>query len=115
MASKPKVQPFYMSIIIDMFDELVLHRKVCILSFIELLTWIKGRFDCIWKAWMVNEVDWGPTPSVPNVLHQATTSIWNQGNKESKSNMFWEFNSDCRRVQPCDVCHDFIRTPIGAF
>ena len=52
-----KVQPFYMRLIIDAFDELVLHHKMCIFSLSELLTWIKGRFDCIWKAWKVNEVD----------------------------------------------------------
>ena len=63
--SIPKVQPFYMRLIIDAFDELVLHHKMCSFSFLELLTWIKGRFDCIWKAWKVNEVDWGPNPSIP--------------------------------------------------
>jgi hypothetical protein len=66
--SIPKVQPFYMRLIIDAFDELMLHHDVCSFSFSELLTWIKGRFDCIWKAWKVNEVDWGPNPSIPNVL-----------------------------------------------
>ena len=66
--SIPKVQPFYMRLIIDAFDELMLHHDVCSFSFSELLTWIKGRFDCIWKAWNVNEVDWGPNPSIPNVL-----------------------------------------------
>jgi hypothetical protein len=66
--SIPKVQPFYMRLIIDAFDELMPHHDVCSFSFSELLTWIKGRFDCIWKAWKVNEVDWGPNPSIPNVL-----------------------------------------------
>ena len=38
-----KVQPFYMRLfymrlIIDAFDELVLHHKMCIFSFSELLT-----------------------------------------------------------------------------
>jgi hypothetical protein len=45
--SKPKVQPFYMRLIIDTFDELALHRKVCIFLFLEIFTWIKGRLDCI--------------------------------------------------------------------
>jgi len=81
--SKPKVQPFYMRLIFDTYDELVLHHKVCIFSFLELLTWIKGRLDCIWKAWKLNEVDWGPSPSISNVLHQATTSLLAQGKKES--------------------------------
>ena len=84
-----KVQPFYMRLIIDAFDELVLHHKMCIFLFSELLTWIKGRFDCIWKAWKVNEVDWGPNPSIPNVLHLDTTSLLVQGKKEIKSNTFW--------------------------
>ena len=87
--SKPKVQPFYMRLIFDTYDELVLHHKVCIFSFLELLTWIKGRLDCIWKAREVNEVDWGPSPSIPNVFPQATTSLLVQGKKEIKSNTFW--------------------------
>jgi hypothetical protein len=66
--SIPKVQPFYMRLIIDAFDELMLHHDVCSFLFSELLTWMKGRFDCIWKAWKVNVVDWGPNPSIPNVL-----------------------------------------------
>jgi hypothetical protein len=39
--SIPKVQPFYMRLIIDAFDELMLHHDVCSFSFSELLTWIK--------------------------------------------------------------------------
>ena len=78
-----------MRLIIDAFDELVLHHKMCIFSFSELLTWIQGRFDCIWKAWKVNEVDWGPNPSIPNVLHLDTTSLLAQGKIEIKSNTFW--------------------------
>jgi hypothetical protein len=48
--SIPKVQPFYMRLIIDAFDELMLNHDVCSFLFLELLTWIKGRFDCIWKT-----------------------------------------------------------------
>ena len=108
-----KVQPFYMRLIIDAFDELVLHHKMCIISFSELLTWIKGRFDCIWKAWKVNEVDWGPNPSIPNVLHLDTTSLLVQGKKEIKSSTFWD--SDSRIAPTYDVHHGRIRTRIGAF
>ena len=57
--------------------------QVCTFSFSELLTWIKGRLDCIWKAWKVNEVDWRPSPSIPNVLRQTTTSLLAQVKKES--------------------------------
>lgn len=35
--SKPKVQPFYTRLIIDTFDELVMHHKACIFSFSKLL------------------------------------------------------------------------------
>ena len=63
-----QVKQFFIMIVFDTFDELMLHHDVCSFSFSELLTWIKGRFDCIWKAWKVNEVDWGPNPSIPNVL-----------------------------------------------
>ena len=62
---------------------------MCIFSFSELLTWIKGRFDCIWKAWKINEVDWGPNPSITNVVNLDTTSLLVQGKKEIKSNTFW--------------------------
>ena len=84
-----QVKQFFIMIVFDTFDELMLHHDVCSFSFSELLTWIKGRFDCIWKAWKVNEVDWGPNPSIPNVLHLDTTSLLVQGKKEIKSNTFW--------------------------
>lgn len=35
---------------------MMLYLEVYIFSFLELLTWIKGRFDCIWKAWKVNKL-----------------------------------------------------------
>ena len=86
--SKLKVKPFHVSFIFGRFYGLMLHLKVCTFSLSELLTWINGRFDCISKTWKVNEVDWGPSASVPNILHQTTTSLLVQGNKESKSNTF---------------------------
>jgi len=74
--SKLKVKAFHVSFIFGRFYGLMLHLKVCTFSFSELLTWINGRFDCIVKIWKVNEVDWGPSASVPNVLHQATSHFW---------------------------------------
>ena len=71
--SKLKVKAFHVSFIFGRFYGLMLHLKVCTFSFSELLTWINGRFDCIVKTWKVNEVDWGPSASVPNILHQATS------------------------------------------
>jgi hypothetical protein len=77
-----------MRLIIDAYDELVLHHEVCIFSFSELLTWIKGRLYCIWKAREVNEVDWGPSPSIPHVFPQGTMSLLAQGHKESSPTRF---------------------------
>ena len=74
--SKLKVKAFHVSFIFGRFYGLMLHLKVCTFSFSELLTWINGRFDCIVKTWKVNAVDWGPSASVPNVLHQATSHFW---------------------------------------
>ena len=71
--SKLKVKAFHVSFIFGRFYGLMLHLKVYTFSFSELLTWINGRFDCIMKTWKVNEVDWGPSASVPNILHQATS------------------------------------------
>ena len=57
--------------------------------FTEIHTWIKKSVKDTWKAWRTKEVDWGPSTSIPNVLHQDTTSLLAQGKKEIKSNMFW--------------------------
>jgi hypothetical protein len=86
--SKRKVKSIHVRFTFYIFEQLRLHNDFCALSFSEVLAWIKGRFDCIWNAWKVNEVDWRPNLSVPNVLHQPTTSLLAQGKKESKSNTF---------------------------
>ena len=108
-----KVKPFYRRFIKVRFHELMLHRKVCTFSFSELLTWIKGRFDCTWKTWRTKEIDWGPSATLPNGLHKANMSVLAQERKESKSKTFWILVSDCRKFSTCNCCHDFIRTPIG--
>ena len=76
-------------IVFDTFDELMLHHDVCSLSFSEIHTWIKKSVKDTWKAWRTKEVDWGPSTSIPNVLHLNTTSLLAQGKKEIKSNTFW--------------------------
>jgi hypothetical protein len=79
----------------------MLHYDFYAFSFSGLLDWINPCVEITWKIWRTKEIDWGPSPSLPNVLHQATTSLLVQGKKESKSNMFWMLDSDCRteRVQ----------------
>jgi hypothetical protein len=61
------------------------------------------------------KIDWEPSPNLPNIVRQATTSLLVQGKEESKSNTFWMLDSDCRSEPSCNGCHDFIRTPIGEF
>jgi hypothetical protein len=111
--SCPKVNQLYIKIKFDIFEQLMLHYDFCAFSFSELLDWIKPCVEIIWKIWRNKKIDWGPSPSHPNVLHQATTSLLVQRKKESKSNTFWMLDSDCRIELSCNGCHDFIRTLIG--
>jgi hypothetical protein len=83
-----KVKQFFVMIVFDTFDELILRHDMCSLSFLEIHTWIKKSIKHTWKVWRTKEVDWGPSPSIPNVLHQATTSLLAQEKKEIKSNTF---------------------------
>jgi hypothetical protein len=108
-----KVKPFFIMIVFDKFDELMLRHDTFSLLFSEIRTWIKKSIKHTWKAWGTKEVDWGPIPYIPNVLHQATTSLLVQEKKESKSNMFWMLDSDCRIEPNCNGRHGFIQTPIG--
>jgi hypothetical protein len=82
-SSKLKVKPFYTRIIFIRFYELMFHPQVCTFSFFRITYLIKVRLNCIWKAWKVIEVNWGPSPSTPNVLCQATMSLLAQGKNES--------------------------------
>jgi hypothetical protein len=75
MAFKPKVNLSYIMIIFAKFDELMPHHDVGSLSFLEIHTWIKNSIKHTWKAKRTKEVDWGSRPSVPHVLHQASTSL----------------------------------------
>jgi hypothetical protein len=102
-------------IVFDTFDELMLRHDVCSSSFSEIHTWIKKSIKHTWKAWRTKQVDWGTSPSIANVLHQAPTSLLVQEKKESKSNTFWMLDSYCRNVLTCDGRHDFIWTPFWTF
>jgi hypothetical protein len=113
--SCPKVNQLYIKIKFDTFEQLMLHYDFVAFSFSELLDWIKPCVEIIWKTWRTKEIYWRPSPSLPNILHQATTSLLVQGKEESKSNTFWVLDSDCRTEPNCNGCHDFIRTPIGEF
>ena len=93
----------------------MLHHDFCTFSFSEILALLMPSVEGTWKIWRTKEVDWGPSANISNVLHQVTTSLLAQGNKESKSNTFWMLDSDCRTDTTCDSCHDFIRTPFWTF
>jgi hypothetical protein len=95
------VNQLYIKIKFDTFEQLMLHYDFCAFSFLELLDWIKPCVEIIWKTWRTKEIDWGPSPSLSIVLHQATTSLLAQGKKESESNTFRMLDSNCRieRVQ----------------
>jgi hypothetical protein len=93
----------------------MLHYDFVAFLFLELLDWIKPCVEITRKTKRTKEIDWGPSPSLSNVLHQATTSLLVQGKEESKSNTFWILDSDCRIEPSCNGFYDFIRTPIGEF
>jgi hypothetical protein len=67
MAPAAKVKLFHIITTIDIFEELILRRKVCILLFVELLTWIKRCVKGIRKALRNKEVDWGPSNDISNI------------------------------------------------
>jgi hypothetical protein len=67
MAPAAKVKLFHIITTIDIFEELILHRKVCILLFVELLTWIKRCVKGTRKALRNKEVDWGPSNDISNI------------------------------------------------
>jgi hypothetical protein len=115
MACEQKVNQSYIMVIVATFDELMLRNDVCLLSFSEIHTWIKKNVKHSWKVWRIKEVDWGSSPSVPHVLHQATTSLMAQRWKEIKGDTFWALDSDCRKAPSCDGRHGRIRSRIGAF
>jgi len=71
-----KVKSYFIMIVFDTFDELMLRHDVHSLSFLEIHTWIKKIIEHTWKAWRTKEVDWGPVPCIPIVLHQATMTLW---------------------------------------
>jgi hypothetical protein len=111
-----KVKIFFIMIVFDKFDELMLPHDVFLLLFLEIHTWIKRVLNTHERHGELKKlIDYRPIPYIFNVLHQATTSLLVHEKKESKSNTFWMLDSDCRTQPNCNGCHDFIRTPIGAF
>jgi hypothetical protein len=53
-----KVKLFRIVTTFDIFEELILRRKVCMFLFVELLTWIKRCHECTRNALRNKEVDW---------------------------------------------------------
>jgi hypothetical protein len=67
MAPTAKVKLFHIKTTIDIFEELILRREVCILLFVELLTWIKRCVKGARKDLRNKEVDWGPSNDISNI------------------------------------------------
>jgi hypothetical protein len=82
------VNQLYIKIKFDIFEQLMLHYDFCAFLFSELLDQIKPCVEITWKTWRTKKIDWGPIPSLSNILHQATTSLLVQEKKESKSKRF---------------------------
>jgi hypothetical protein len=74
MAPAANVKLFHIVTTFDIFEELILRHKVCILLFVELLTWIKRCVKGTRKALRNKEVDWGPSNDISNIPNQAPTS-----------------------------------------
>jgi hypothetical protein len=74
--SYPKVNQLHIKIKFDIFEQLMLHYDFCAFSFSELLDWIKPCVEITWKTWRTKEIDWGPSPSLPNVVPEATMSLF---------------------------------------
>jgi hypothetical protein len=45
----------------------MLHYDFIAFSFSELLDWIKSCLKITWKTQRTKEIDWGPSPSIPDV------------------------------------------------
>jgi hypothetical protein len=60
-----KVKPFFIMIVFDKFDELMLRHDVFSLLFSEIYTWIKKSVKQKWKACRTKVVYWGPIPYIP--------------------------------------------------
>jgi hypothetical protein len=88
VTSCPKVNQLYIKMKFDTFEQLMLHYDFVAFSFSELLDWIKPYVKITWKTRRTKEIDWGPSPSLANVLHQATTSLLVQGKEESNPTRF---------------------------
>lgn len=65
LIDNPKVQIFYIRFMFYIFEEWALHHELCLMSFSEVLAWIKHCVVCSWKVWRLHEVDWGPNQSLP--------------------------------------------------
>jgi hypothetical protein len=57
MALITKVKLFHIVTNFDVFEYMILRRKVCMFLFVELLTWIKRCVECTRKALRNKEVD----------------------------------------------------------
>jgi hypothetical protein len=84
-----KMKPFFIMIVFDTFDDLMLRHDVCLLSFSEIHTWIKKKYQTHMEG-MEDQRNWlGIILCIPHVLHQATMKLLPK-EREIESNTFWQ-------------------------
>jgi hypothetical protein len=119
MAPATKVKLFQIVTTFDIFEELILRCKVCILLFVELLTWIKRRVKGTRKALRNKEVDWGPSNDISNIPNQATTSselttyLGKEYTLESRTTLLQEGEDD-EDIAAIDTTTPMITSPFVA-
>jgi hypothetical protein len=91
-----KVKLFPSIIISNACDEWTLHRDICSMSLIEVLTWIKEGADLAWKGWIMKHQDWGPNTSAPYAPTRSPCYLWYKETKRPSLIRFGKADSDSR-------------------
>jgi hypothetical protein len=76
VAYNSKVKLFFSIIIFNTCDEWTLHHDMCLMSFVEVLTWIKEGVDHAWKGSIMKHLDWGPNPCSPYASTRSPRYLW---------------------------------------
>ena len=83
-----KVNQLYFMFRFDTFEQLLLHRDLCVFSFSELLTWIKESLGCKWRTWRTKEVDWGPGQVILMFPIRPPRHFWSKRRKSPSPTRF---------------------------
>jgi hypothetical protein len=86
---QPKLHMFYIRFTCCIFEQMLLHNEFRVFSFAEVLAWVKEKRPSVKNAWMIKEVDWGPTQDHLQVHFYLTTSFLVHRRQEIKFYTFW--------------------------